>query len=263
MMLLPRLALFLALCLPLAIAACSEPPARGPSGEAEAVALVRATQEAHGSDALEGATLHFTFRGDAFTAMRDGGRFRYTRTTRDERAREVVDVLDNSGLSRTVNGDDAPIPASEVGSLTTAVNSVVYFATLPAPLSDAAVQARALGPDSVAGQPYDRLEITFAQEGGGNDWEDRYIYWVHPERRTLDYIAYSYELAEGASGANDTGHRFRRVIGTGDASGFRTQDYANMTADSISTLEEYPAALARGATREVSQVLTENARLEQ
>ncbi|OZC03590.1 DUF6503 family protein [Rubricoccus marinus] len=252
----------LALALAAALTACSDAPARGPSGDAEAVALVRAAQQAHGSDNLEGATLHFTFRGDAFTARRDGGRFRYTRTTRDEQAREVVDVLDNSGLSRTVGGEAVRLAPEEIGPITTAVNSVVYFATLPAALSDAAVQARSLGRDSVAGEPYDRLEVTFAQEGGGNDWEDRYLYWLHPERRTLDYIAYSYRVAPGASGANDTGHRFRRVIGTADAGGFRVQDYANLTADSLSALEEYPAALARGVTREVSEVRTEQARLE-
>ena len=259
---LARLALPLALAALFAapLAGCADTP--GPSGDAEALALIRAAQEAHGSDVLEGATLHFTFRGDAFTARRDGGRFRYARTTRDERGREVVDILDNDGLSRTVGGEPVEVPEGEIGSTTTAVNSVVYFATLPAPLSDAAVQARALGRDSVAGAPYDRLEVTFAQEGGGNDWEDRYIYWLHPERRTLDYIAYSYALADGASGANDTGHRFRRVTATGDASGFRTQDYANLTADSISALEAYPAALARGLAREVSEILTENARLE-
>merc|ERR1712173_380791 len=59
-----------------------EPAPTGPQGDAEAVALVRQAQAAHGSDALDGATLHFTFRGDAFTALRDGGRFRYSRTAR-------------------------------------------------------------------------------------------------------------------------------------------------------------------------------------
>ena len=222
---------------------------------------MRAVQEAHGSDTLEGATLRFTFRGDPFTAWRDGGRFRYTRATTDSLGREVVDVLDNGGITRTIAGEAVPLAADERRRIETAVNSVVYFATLPAALSDAAVQARSLGPDSVAGQRYDLLEVTFAQDGGGRDWEDRYLYWVHPERHTLDYLAYTYELSPGASGENDTGHRFRRVIGVSDASGFRVQDYENLTADSISTLEEYPAALARGRTRAVSEVRTEDARL--
>jgi hypothetical protein len=173
-----------------------------------------------------------------------------------------VDALTNDGLARTVDGEAVPLADDARGRVETAVNSVVYFATLPAPLSDPAVRARALGPDSVGGERYERLEVTFAQEGGGRDWEDRYLYWVHPERGTLDYMAYTYELAPGASGANDTGHRFRRVIGTGAAGGFRVQDYANLTADSLARLEDYPAALAEGRTREVSEVRTEGARLE-
>ncbi|MEL6615870.1 MAG: DUF6503 family protein [Bacteroidota bacterium] len=254
-----------ALALPLAVAAalaaCADAPASGPQGDAEAVALVRAAQEAHGSDALDGVPFRFTFRGDAFTAERSARGFRYVRTTTDDQGRTVVDVLDNDGLSRTIDGETAPLPEDEVGRLTTAVNSVVYFATLPAPLSDPAVQARVLPLDTLDGTTYDRLEITFAQEGGGNDWEDRYLYWIHPERRTLDFIAYTYALAPDASGENDTGHRFRRVIGTADAGGFRVQDYENLTADSLGTLEDYASAYASGRTRAVSEVLTENARL--
>ena len=254
-------ALLLPLALAALLAACADAPASGPSGDAESVALVRAAQEAHGADALEGATLLFTFRGDPFVAWRDGGRFRYTRTTTDSLGREVVDVLDNDGVSRSVAGEAVPLAEDEARRIETAVNSVVYFATLPAALSDAAVRARSLGPDSVAGQRYDLLEVTFAQDGGGRDWEDRYLYWLHPERHTLDYLAYTYELSPGASGEDDTGHRFRRVLGTSDAGGFRVQDYENLTADSLSRLEDYPAALARGRTRAVSEVRTEDARL--
>ena len=246
----------------LAVLAACEPAPTGPQGDDAAVALVQKAQAAHGSDALEGATFHFTFRGDPFTARREGGQFRYTRTTRDEQGREVVDILNNDGLARTVDGETAIIPEDERGSLETALNSVVYFATLPAALSDPAVQARALGPDSVAGEPYDKLEVTFAQEGGGRDWEDRYLYWVHPQRGTLDYLAYSYALAPGADGPNDTGHRFRRVIGTSEAGPFRVQDYANLTADSLASLDDYPRAFDEGRTFEVSEVRTENARLE-
>ena len=257
-----RSALALPLAAALALAACGDSAPTGPHASPEALALIQAAQEAHGTGALEGATLHFTFRGDPFEATRDGGAFRYARTTTDSLGRTVVDALTNAGLTRTVDGEAVPLAEDEAGRIETAVNSVVYFATLPAPLTDAAVRARALGRDSVAGEAYERLEVTFAEDGGGRDWEDRYLYWLHPERWTVDYLAYTYALAPGASGANDTGHRFRRVIGTADAGGFRVQDYANLTADSLGALEEYPAALAGGATREVSEVRTEDARLE-
>jgi len=250
-----------ALALLLALAACA-PPA-GPTGDADAVTLVRAAREAHGSDRLDGRTLHFTFRGDAFSTWTDGGRFRHTRTSRDALGREVVITVDNDGVSRTVGGADAPFADNaERMAAAEAVGSVVYFVRLPAPLTDPAVRVRALGRDTVAGAPYDALEVTFAQEGGGRDWQDRYVYWLHPERRTVDFLAYSYRETPGDTARAATGHRFRRVVGVQTVGGLRVQDYENLSADSLARLDDYPDALAAGRTFRVSEVRTESVRLD-
>lgn len=250
------------LALLLVLAGCG-PVASGPTGDADAVALVRAAREAHGSDRLDGRTLHFTFRGNAFSTWTDGGRFRHTRTSRDSLGRETVVTVDNDGVTRTVAGQDAPF-ADDAERLAAAesVGSVVYFVRLPAPLTDPAVRVRSLGRDSVDGAPYDALEVTFAQEGGGRDWQDRYVYWLHPERRTVDYLAYSYRESPGDTARAATGHRFRRAIGVQTVDGLRVQDYENLSADSLARLEDYPAAWAAGRTFRVSDVRTENVRLE-
>ncbi len=263
------LAARLALTLVTALLAACTPPA-GPTGDAAAVALVRAAREAHGSDRLNGHTLHFTFRGDAFTTWTDGGRFRHTRTSRDSLGREVVLTVDNDGVARTVGGLDAPFAdAAERLAAAESVGSVVYFVRLPAPLTDPAVRVRSLGPDTVAGAPYDALEVTFAQAGGGRDWQDRYVYWLHPERRTVDYLAYSYRETPGDTARAATGHRFRRVIGVqtvdgpgGPGQALRVQDYENLSADSLARLDDYPDALAAGRTFRVSEVRTENVRFD-
>ena len=242
---------------------CPRPLPPGPQGDAEARDLVFRAREAHGTDAYESAEmLRFDFRGVAFEASRHrSGHTHYRRTTLDDQGRTVIDELADGGVARTVAGEPAALSDDEAARIHTAVNSVVYFATLPAALTDAAVRARALGVDSVMGQPHRLLEVTFDQEGGGDDWEDRYLYWLHPEQGTIEYLAYSYRLAPGADGPTDTGHRFRRVIRVGDADGMRIQDYENLTADSLARLEDYPAAYEAGRTTAVSDVRTDNARL--
>lgn len=258
----PSPAMRLALLLALTLAACADAPV-GPTGDAEAVALIHAAHAAHGSDLLDGHTVHFTFRGTPFTAWRDGSRFRYTRTLTDEAGRAVVQTVDDDGVHQTIDGLDAPFASdSDRAAAETAVNSVVYFALLPASLADPSVRVRSLGRDTVGGQPLDAVEVTFAQDGGGRDWEDRYVYWLHPDRHTLDFLAYTYRETPGDTARAATGHRFRRVIGTQTVGGVRFQDYENLSADSLARLEDYPTALAEGRLFPVSEVRTEAVRLD-
>lgn len=249
--------------LALLLAACATPDPAGPTGEADAVRLVRAAQAAHGTDRLDGRTVHFTFRGTPFTVRRDGGQFRYTRTVTDDAGREVVQTVSNDGVTQTVGGVATPFASdTEQRAAETAVNSVVYFALLPASLTDPAVRVRTLGRDTLGGQPLDAVEVTFAPDGGGRDWDDRYVYWLHPTRRTVDALAYTYAETSGDTARAATGHRLRIVTGVQTVGGVRFQDYVNLSADSLASLEDYPDALAAGRTFVVSEVKTEAVRLE-
>lgn len=247
----------LALLAALALAACAQPAPTAPRGDAAALATLAEARAAHGSDALDGATASFTFRGTPYTATHDGGRFRYART-RTEGGRAIEEVVDNAGTHRFVDGAAVELPPDEAAALHTSVNSVVYFALLPYDLDAPAVRARTLAPDRIAGEPYRRVEVTFAQDGGGGDWQDRYVYWVHDGRATIDYLAYSYEPTAGDTARAETGSRFREVIGTTEAGGVRFQDYRNLTADSIGTeIERYGELFGAGRTFAVSEVRTE------
>lgn len=248
------------------MAGCGDDAPPGPTGDPEAVALIEAARQAHGASALNHAEVRFSFRGTPFTLERHGGRFRYARTRTDSLGRSVTEVVDNNGTRRLVEGGEEQLSEAERQAVATAVNSVAYFALLPYPLADPAVQARALGRDSVEGAPYEAVEVTFAQDGGGADWEDRYLVWLHPERHTMDYLAYTYEPTPGDTSRTETGHRFRRVIGVTeipvDGDTVRFQDYANLTADSLAQLEDYPEALAAGRTIPVSEVILDSVRVE-
>ncbi|MEL6704899.1 MAG: DUF6503 family protein [Bacteroidota bacterium] len=233
-----------------------------PVGDAFARALLDTTIAVHGGDVLDRARMRFVFRGTPFTLTRDGGRFVYERTRTDEAGRSVRDVLDNDGLRREVGGITVSMDDREARRAATAVNSVAYFALLPAPLNAPAVTPRYLGQGVIAGETYERVEVAFAQDGGGRDWQDRFVYWLHTETHTLDYLAYSYELSPGANGPNDTGHRFREAFNVRTINGVRVQDYHHYTADGLAHLDGYAVLIGTDSLRLVSEVVLDSVTVE-
>ena len=68
------------------------------------------------------------------------------------------------------------------------VNSVHYFAHLPYGLNDKAVNKKLVGDAEINGMPYYQLKVTFSQNGGGTDHHDEFLYWIHKENFTIDYL---------------------------------------------------------------------------
>lgn len=252
----PRVLTFVAAAL--ALAACERP---GPQGDPQALALIDRAREHHGSALLDRAEVTFSFRGTPFVLRRDGGRFRYARTTTDSLGRTVEDVVDNDGTHRLVDGAEVPLDAAEAARTETAVNSVAYFALLPAPLADPAVRARLLPPDRVGGQAYDRVGVTFAREGGGADHQDRYVYWLRQSDGRVGHYAYTYRVAPGDTARAATGTRFRVPLGGRRVGGVLFQDWRNLSADSAGALEAFGGLHDAGRTFEVSEVVLDSVRV--
>jgi hypothetical protein len=210
----------------------------------------------HGGGVLDHATVVFDFRGKHFTVTREGGLFRYERTYTDTTG-AVHEVLSNDSLYRRVNGQPVPLDSAQTRSVERALNSVVYFALLPYNLGDPAVQKRTLGTAEIDGEPYFELEVTFQPDGGGRDWEDRFIYWIHRQHFTMDYLAYYYHTEE-------TGSRFREAFNVRTVAGVRFSDYRNYTADTLGlhNLELYDAVRAAGGLQPLSEILLENIRVQ-
>lgn len=211
--------------------------------------IVDRALEAHGSAVLDDAVVEFDFRGRHFVVTRNDGLFRYERIYTDA-GRTIREVLDNDGLFREIDGNRVPMLEQEHRSVETAVNSVVYFALLPYFLNDPAVQKTYLGAATLQGEPYHKIEVTFRQEDGGRDWEDRFVYWIHQERYTMDYLAYFFHV-------NNGGTRFREAFNVRTVGGVRFADYKNYTAPSVGqAVERYdqmPADL-----QILSEVVLEN-----
>lgn len=246
----------------LLLAACAPeqqdaaPNAASESESSEAQALIDEAIQAHGGNVLENAVMEFDFRGDHYTVRQESGQFRYERAYTDSTGARVQEVLSNDSLYRRVDGARVTLSEEERRGMETTVNSVVYFALLPFPLSDPAVQARALSADTLEGQAYDVVEVTFQEEGGGRDYEDRFVYWFHPETRVMDYLAYYYHT-------DGSGSRFRKAVNPRTVEGVRVADYVNFTADSTAdtlgtAVEHYPALLRDDALRTFSRIETEN-----
>lgn len=136
------------------------------------------------------------------------------------RAIPCADILTNEGFRRLIEGRQTALSTKDSSAYANSVNSVIYFALLPCFLQDPAVRLTGLGTARIAGEEYDKLQVTFRQEGGGKDFEDTFVYWFHRNRHTLDFLAYHY-LTDGG------GARFRKAVNTREVGGFRFADYIN------------------------------------
>src|SRR6056300_1334649 len=96
--------------------------------ENQAEQVILQSIKAHGFDNLDHASLEFTFRNRGYTYWKKEGRFEYKRIQRDSLMNEIVDLLDNDGLTRYKNEAIEPLNAKDSAAYASSVNSVIYFA---------------------------------------------------------------------------------------------------------------------------------------
>ncbi|MEM9860781.1 MAG: DUF6503 family protein [Myxococcota bacterium] len=198
-------------------------PERYVPTERELSPFVAALMDAHGMTNLDYLRVTFSFRGQAFDVRREFGVFSYERTAED---RETVDTLTNDGFSRQWGGADIPLEPHVRSNLAESVNSVVYFAFLPYPLGDPAVQLQREGQVTIDGRRLKRARVTFDEEGGGSDHDDEFYYWFDASSLELVYMAYRYARGEG-------GVRFRVAKNARRVGGVLFFDYDNFAYDDL------------------------------
>lgn len=205
-----------------------------------AQSIIDDTITTHGGAAYKSLTVEFDFREMHYILKTDGGEYRYERQQTDSSGVKTVDVLTNSSFSRAVDNEVITLADSMIAKYSNSVNSVAYFFLLPASLNDASVNKKRLNDTKIKGENYYQIEVTFAQEGGGTDYQDRYIYWINQTTKTLDYLAYSYET-------NGGGVRFREAYNINIQNGIRFCDYRNYGLENLKTpLEELPTLFEKG-----------------
>ncbi|TVR62942.1 MAG: hypothetical protein EA422_10240 [Gemmatimonadales bacterium] len=228
--------------------------AQGCDGGSTPERTVEQAIQRHGGERFDRMEVHFDFRGDTYRVVRDDGRFLYERKYRQDGA-SIRDWMTNQETGREVDGQPVPLDDSELAALETAVNSVVYFGFLPFRLLDPAARHRDLGETRIGEEPYRVVEVTFEEDGGGQDWEDRFVYWFHRDGNTLDYLAYRFHTGDGGS-------RFRRAVNRREVGGLLLQDWENFTADPhVDDIADYPVLLGSPDLSLVSVVELENVRV--
>ena len=225
----------------------ADEPASDPNG---AQGIVDRAIELHGGDLYESTVTEFDFRDFSFEVVRDGGRFEYTRAYSDTSG-QIVEIMTNDGFSRTADGEPYEMTEREWSIWTEQVNANVYFTFLPYKLNDPPVIKKLLEPVTIEGEPYNTVEVTFEQEGGGRDWEDRFLFWFHQVDGTMDYFSYFYTL-RGTS-------RFRKLINEREIGGIVFADHLNYNADTLAyDLELAPEWFEAGKLQLASEVILEN-----
>lgn len=210
--------------------------------------------EVHGGDAYDNLSVAFSFRDKAYTIKLDGGSYEYTKSYADTTG-NVLDVLNNKGFTRTVNGKELNLSDKDRAKYSNSLNSVCYFTLLPKGLNDPAVKKSMIGLNKIAGQKYHVVQVGFNEEGGGDDHEDLFIYWINQKTYTIDYFAYSYHT-------NGGGVRFRVAKDQMELGGIRFQNYVNYKhSDATTHLESMPYHYVQGELKKLSEINNESIEL--
>lgn len=234
------------------IFSCEEKPLTDPQ------VIVDRAIEAHGGELYKTASFEFDFRDRHYSLKREGALITYTRITNDS-AGVIKDVLVNSvKFKRYLNDTEVAISNERRAAYTSSVNSVLYFALLPYPLNDGAVNKEFIGTITLEGNNYFKIKVTFDQVGGGEDYEDVFCYWINQETFTVDYIAYSYEEEHGI------GTRMRKAINRQQVDGITFQDYINykpIDEPNAPSVDEHDRLLEEGQLEELSRIENKNIRV--
>ena len=215
--------------------------------------------EVSGGEKLENSVIDFDFRGNTYEAERKEGKFSLRRISGNEDYLFIFDVITNNGFNRHVIVEDTSdirtikVADSMVLKYSASVNSVHYFSTLPYGLNDKAVNKILLGEEQIKNKNYYKIKVTFNQKGGGEDYEDIFIYWIDNKLFKVDYLAYSYNEDDGK------GMRFREAYNERYVNGIRFVDYNNYkTEDALTKLFDLGKAFENNQLKLLSKIELKN-----
>jgi hypothetical protein len=210
---------------------------------------------ASGADKVTNSQIEFDFRDKKYLAHRKNGNFRLFRSFKDEKLGMVSDLISNDGFERVVNGHPFKVVDSMAIKYSSSINSVHYFSVLPYGLNDKSVKKKLLADVEIKSKHYYKVEISFSEEGGGEDFEDIFIYWINKESFNIDYLAYSFHV-------NGGGKRFREATNERVLNEIRFVDNNNYKAKNASTkLENLDRAFEKSELKKLSEINLENVKV--
>jgi len=125
---------------------------------------------------------------------------------------------------------------------------------LPYKLNDSAVIKEYDGEVTIKGELYQKIKVTFQQEGGGKDYDNVFYYWFHKENTTMDYFGYTTD-----------GNRFRAAYNVRVVNGIRFADYINYVSDTLNKYDliNYDNMFENNELRELSIIELEDIKVEE
>ncbi len=210
----------------------------------KAQVIIKKSIKAHGGKAYNNFAVSLDFRQFHLVLTQNKTLFQYERTMTDSTQTVWHDVLNNDGFYRERNGIKVDLSEKDAKRYREGINSQAYFLLLPNKLNDKAVILNYLGEATVEGQKQYKIKVSFQKEGGGNDYEDVFCYWINQKTYLIDYIAYS----EG-------GPRFRKATMRQKADGIVFQDYDNYEIkDKTIPTSDYDRVFTEGGARLLSKI---------
>jgi hypothetical protein len=162
------------------------------------------------------------------------------------------DVLSNDGFKRYINDSLVSLSKKDQDAYSNSVNSVHYFSVLPYGLNAPAVKKKALENVFIKEKEYYKIQVTFNENEGGDDFDDIFIYWFSKENFKLDYLAYKYHT-------NGGGVRFRDVKKENIVNGIRFSDYNNYKPiDKNIDFYAIDKLYEEGKLKKLSEIVLEN-----
>lgn len=209
----------------------------------------RSIEEA-GGEAYAKSNISFEFR-DRHYVHEAGPQGRVLKRIRVADSAVVVDIKKGNSFQRLVNDQPVAVPDTMANRYANSVNSVHYFAYLPYGLNDPAVNKTLLGKVDINGESYHKVKVTFDREGGGEDYEDIYIYWFNEATFKPDFLAYEFQVDGG-------GLRFRKAYNERFINGLRFVDYENYEYPQIVAPEKLDSLYQLGQLKLLSKIELKN-----
>lgn len=218
--------------------------------------IIDSAIEVSGGTLLDSSSIHFNFRDKHYLAERNKGDFLYGRLNTNA-TDSILDILTNTGFERFVNDDFVDTPDSMAVKYSSSINSVHYFSVLPFGLNNPAVNKEYLGKIAIKNKQYHKIKITFNKDGGGEDFEDEFVYWVDTKSFKVDYLGYSYSENDGV------GLRFREAYNERYIKGIRFVDYINFKPlNKNANLGSLDSLYVNNSLKELSRINLEQVNVE-
>ena len=221
--------------------------------------IVNRSIEVSGGEKFERSAIDFVFRDKEYFATREKLKFSLVRMFNEDSSTAVIDELNNNGFIRKTGNNQLndfkimKVADSLVKLYSASVNSVHYFSVLPYGLNDKAVNKTLLGEEQIKAKTYYKIKVTFEEDGGGEDYEDVFIYWFDKETFKVHYLAYSYNEDDGV------GMRFRAAYNERYVNGLRFVDYNNYKPENDTVkLEDLGKAFEANQLKLLSKIDLEN-----